>query len=238
MGNQAKAGANRDTMAKKKINPSAPDTADPVTAQRDAVLLAALPDVAFDGWTPALLTRAADRAGVKPAEMAVLFPAGVHSLLAHLSDWADRAMEAALLAQPLESLRVRDRVAAGVMARLDALSPYKPAVSAALGRSLDPRLAAAVPRHVWRTADRLWWLAGDTATDWNHYSKRGLLSGVLISTTLYWLADTSAHHTDTRTFLDRRIDEVLTLGRSLGQARSWLDRIRSPFTPRRRKTPA
>lgn len=206
------------------------------TAARDALLLAALPDVAFDGWTPALMERARARAKLSAAETARLFPAGVHSLLSHFSDWADRAMQDRLMTLDLQSMRVRDRIAAGVTARLDALRPYKPAVSAALGRSIDPRLAARLPRHVWRTADRLWWLAGDTATDWNHYSKRGLLSGALASTTLYWLSDTSDQHADTAAFLDRRIEEVLTLGRSLGQARGFLDRFAAPFTPRRRKT--
>lgn len=205
---------------------------------RDQVLLAALPDVPFDGWTPALLDRAASRSEMTATEAAQLFPAGVSSLLAHFSDWADRQMEASLQAQPLAEMKVRARVAAGVMARLEALRPYKPAVSAAVGRGIDPRVSLQSVRHVWRTADRLWWMAGDTATDWNHYSKRGLLSGVLVSTTLYWLSDTSDDHTDTAAFLDRRISEVLQLGQGLGKLRGLADRFTSPFTAHRRRTAA
>ncbi len=210
----------------------APDSTD--TAQRDAVLLAALPDVAFDGWTPALLARAADKAGVDDAACADLFPNGVASLITHFSDWADRKCEERLHDQDLDTLRIRDRITLGVRTRLEVLAPYKDAASAALGRHIDPRLGLTLPHTVWRTADRLWWQAGDTATDWNHYSKRTLLSGVLASTGLYWLSDTSEDHADTWAFLDRRIDNVMTLGKGIGKARHWLSALRHPFSPRRR----
>jgi ubiquinone biosynthesis protein COQ9 len=206
------------------------------TARRDALLLAALPDVPFDGWSTALIARAAAKTGTAPAEAESLFPRGVASLLAHFDDWADRQAEERLLQEDLGALRVRDRIARGVTARLEVLAPYKQAVAAALGRGIDPRLGARMPRRLWQTADRIWWLAGDTATDWNHYSKRALLSGVLASTTLFWLGDTSEGMADTRGFLDRRIDEVLSLGRRIGTLRDFAARAASPFTPRRRTT--
>lgn len=204
------------------------------TARRDAVLLAALPDVAFDGWTPGLLARACAAAGVPDHERDDLFPDGIKSLLAAFSDWADRRCEERLRAVNLADLRVRDRIALGVRTRLEVLAPHKSAVSAALGRSIDPRLARIMPRTLWRTADRLWWLAGDTATDWNHYSKRALLSGVLASTGLYWLSDTSPDHADTWAFLNRRIDAVLALGKGIGKMKEWAGNVKRPFTPRRR----
>lgn len=216
------------TARKKKTAPLSFD------AQRDAVLLAALPDVPFDGWTPALLARAADKAGVDAASLNDLFPSGIKSLLAHFSSWADRTCEERLRDTDLASMRIRDRIALGVRTRLEILAPFKPAVSAALGRSVDPRLAAQLPHTVWRTADRIWWLAGDDATDWNHYSKRALLSGVLASTGLYWLSDTSDDHADTWDFLQRRIDNVMMVGKGIGKVRQWLGAIRHPFTPRRR----
>lgn len=216
------------TAHKKKATPPTPD------AQRDAVLLAALPDVPFDGWTAQLLARAADKAGVDAITRDDLFPNGVNSLIAHFSNWADRMCEARLRDVDLASLRIRDRIALGVRTRLEILTPFKPAVSAALGHAIDPRLAAQLPHTVWRTADRLWWQAGDTATDWNHYSKRALLSGVLASTGLYWLSDTSDDHADTWAFLDRRIGNVMTLGKGIGKVKQLLGSIKHPFTPRRR----
>ena len=198
----------------RKKNISAPAQADSLTAARDRWLMAALPDVPFDGWTQPLMARAADKVGV---DTDILFPDGLTDALDHFADWADRAMLAELGKQDLARLRVRERIFTGVMARLDALAPHKQAVSAALGQGLRPGVIAGRPRWLWRTADRLWWAAGDSATDYNHYSKRLLLSGVIASTTLCWLADTSDNHADTRGFLERRLDEVLKVGRGLGQ---------------------
>ena len=216
------------TAHKKKSTPPSVDAA------RDAILLAALPDVPFDGWTPQLLARACAKANVDEATCSDLFPNGINSLLAHFSNWADRTCEERLRKADLTSLRIRDRIALGVRTRLEILEPFKPAVSAALGHAVDPRMALQMPHTVWRTADRLWWMAGDTATDWNHYSKRALLSGVLTSTGLYWLSDTSDDHADTWDFLDRRIDNVMTLGKGIGTLKNWLGNIKHPFTPRRR----
>lgn len=201
---------------------------------RDAILLAALPDVPFDGWTDTLLTRACQKADVDEATCADLFPNGVKSLITHFSNWADRTCEQRLRDAMLDNMRVRDRIALGVRTRLEILTPFKPAVSAALGRAIDPRLGAQLPHTVWRTADSLWWMAGDTATDWNHYSKRALLSGVLASTGLYWLSDESPGHADTWDFLDRRIDNVMTLGKGIGKIKDWLGAVKHPFSPRRR----
>lgn len=202
------------TMPTKSNRKATPKSDDTLTQQRDRWLMAALPDVPFDGWTTALMTRAAEKAGV---DAATLFPNGIAQALDHFADWADRAMLADLEKHDLKNMRVRDRIAAGVMARLDTLAPHKQAVNAALGQGLRPRILTRRPRWLWRTADRLWWAVGDAATDYNHYSKRFLLSGVIASTTLFWLADTSDNHEDTRGFLDRRIDEVLKVGRGLGQ---------------------
>lgn len=221
--------AKRKPAPKTKTKPSA-KPAD-TTAQRDRLLQAALPDVAFDGWSDHLIARAAAKAGIAPDEAAALFPHGVTSLLSHLSDWADRKTEEALLLQDLAALRVRERIALAVRTRLEILTPYKAAISAALGAGADPRRAARLPRDLWASADRMWWLAGDTSTDYNHYTKRLLLSGVIVTTTLYWLADTSDDQVDTWAFLDRRIDNVLKIGRTVGTLKDRLPQGLSAALP-------
>jgi len=70
---------------------------------------------------------------------------------------------------------------------------------------------------VWRTADRIWDWAGDTATDYNRYTKRALLCGVIGSTTLAWLGDGSGDMTATRAFLSRRIENVMQIGKFVGK---------------------
>lgn len=178
-------------------------------------LLAALPDVPFDGWTPALMARTARRLKLSEDKIAAAFPGGVQDLVAHFSDWTTDEMLARLKKQDLAALRVRDRITLGVRTRLEILGPYKQAVAAALAFLARPPHSLRLPRLVWQVADRIWWTAGDTATDYNHYTKRALLAGVLSATTLYWINDTSRGHEQTWKFLDRRIDNVLKIGQKL-----------------------
>jgi len=180
-------------------------------------LLAALPDVPFDGWTDALLARTAERLGVPENRTDMEFPRGVRDLVAYFSLWATDETIKKLKKADLPSQRVRDRIALGVKTRLQILAPHKPAVSSALSFMALPPHSFSLPKLVWHAADKIWWAAGDTATDYNHYTKRILLSGVLTSTMLYWLNDTSKGHDHTWSFLDRRIDNVLKIGMKLSQ---------------------
>jgi ubiquinone biosynthesis protein COQ9 len=188
--------------------------------RRDRLLAAALPHVPFDGWTRRALDAGARDEGLTAADVAFAFPLGPGELVAHFGDWADRAMLAAVDAETVAALKVRERITRLVRVRLEVLAPHKEAVRRAAAFLAVPVNAPAGARSVARTADRIWAAAGDTATDLNWYSKRALLIGVLGSTTLYWLNDTSEEHAQTWGVLDRRIADVLKVGSVLGRARS------------------
>ncbi|MGF1562825.1 MAG: COQ9 family protein [Geminicoccaceae bacterium] len=196
--------------------------------KKDALLEAALQHVPFDGWSLTSVRAAARDLDMSIDEAERLFPRGGDDLLAHLEVWADRKMLASLEKLDLASMPVRERVAQGVLARLAVLEPHREAVRRALPARLFPTNALAAGPAVWRTCDAIWHAAGDDSTDYNRYTKRFLLAGVYTSTFLYWLDDRSEDHRDTQSFLHRRIDEVLKIGKSTGQMVSTLTRF-SPF---------
>jgi ubiquinone biosynthesis protein COQ9 len=80
--------------------------------------------------------------------------------------------------------------------------------------------------------DAIWRAAGDTATDWNFYTKRGLLAGVFSSTVLCWLDDTSEDHAETWAFLDRRIADVMRVPKATARVREACGRFARPFQRR------
>ncbi|MCE9507671.1 MAG: COQ9 family protein [Alphaproteobacteria bacterium] len=178
-------------------------------------LLTALPDVPFDGWTEALMERTAKKLKLSGKKLDQAFPVGAKDLVVFFFEWATAETLRQMKKTDLESLRVRDRITLGVRTQLEILQPYKQAVSAAMAFLAVPPRSLLLPKLLWRGADKLWWAAGDTATDYNHYTKRALLSGVLSSTTLYWLNDTSKDHAPTWAFLDRRIENVLKIGQKI-----------------------
>ncbi len=185
-----------------------------MTDLKTRFLLTALPDVVFDGWTDDLMQRTAKKLKTTPAKA---FPGGVEELILYFLDWATDETVAAMEKPGLDKMRVRDRITMGVRAHIEVLQPHKQAFSAALSAMAKPPRSLHLARSVWRAADRIWWTAGDTATDYNHYTKRGLLAGVLTATTLYWLNDDSRDMGATWDFLDRRIENVMKIGQTLGR---------------------
>lgn len=188
-----------------------------VTQRRDAIIEQALPHVIFDGWTWKTVEHAAALAGEKAGASRVIFPGGMVDVLDGFADWADRRMMAKLATHDPQKLRVRDRIRTGVIARLEVLQPYKEAERLAAVYWMVPTRSFRALKVVWRTADRIWDWAGDTATDYNRYTKRGLLSGVITSTMMAWFDDESADMKITRAFLDRRIENVMQLGSTIGK---------------------
>ena len=181
------------------------DASDP----RDRLIEAAVAHVPFDGWSPAALKAAAADIGMPPREAVARFPGGARDMIAWHSAHGDRRMIAALAAMDLPSLKIRERIAAAVMTRLRQNAPAREAIRRALAILAMPHNAPLSMRLLYRTVDAMWRAAGDTATDWNFYSKRGLLSGVYTSTLMVWLNDDSEDFAETEAFLHRRISDVM-----------------------------
>lgn len=186
---------------------------------RDKILLAILPDVAFDGWSWGSAREGVARAGFAPDMLDALFPGGLPDLLAHFSDWADREMLAALEGTDPQDLKIRARVRMAAAARFQVLAPWKEAVRHATSYWAVPTRAPRAARLVWRTADRIWAWAGFTDGEgYSRYTRRILLSGVLTSTMLAWMdQDAGADMDRLGEFLDRRIDNVLKIGQFVGR---------------------
>jgi ubiquinone biosynthesis protein COQ9 len=180
--------------------------------ERDRVLEAALAHVPFDGWSRRSLVAAAADVGVDQGLARRLFPRGGDDLLAHLERWADRQMLARSDTGELQTLRVRERIARLVRARLEALTPHREALRRASAARLLPGNALTATVSLWRTVDLIWTVAGDRADDFSYYTKRSLLAAVWSSTFLFWLDDRSDRLEATWGFLERRIDNVMQIG--------------------------
>ncbi len=203
-------------------------------ALRDEILLATVRNVVFDGWTDRAIADGTAAAGHDRNAAWRAFPGGATEMIAHFSDWADRRMLAVLEreAGSFARLRVRDKITRAVRVRLEILEPHRDAVRRAMTLLAMRGNAPLAARLLYRTVDAMWRAAGDTATDVNFYTKRGLLAGVQSSTLLYWLADRSADHAATWAFLDRRIADVMAVGKAIGRVRGLgerFDRLPSPL---------
>ncbi len=186
---------------------------------RAEILEIALGRAAFDGWTTVMLDAAALDAGADRAVLKAAFPSGVRDVLRYWFDINDRAMLNAMEAPEFQPLKIREKVAFAVLARLDVLRPHKEAVRRAAALMALPTSGLLGPRAAWATADAIWRGLGDKSTDFNFYSKRGILSGVWTSTFARWLADDSDDEAVTHAFLDARIDNVMQIEKAKARVR-------------------
>ncbi|MFX4220482.1 MAG: COQ9 family protein [Thalassobaculum sp.] len=192
----------------------------PMDAMRDRILDAALPNVLFDGWTRRSLVDGARAEGLPAEDVDIAFPSGVRDAVAYWLDRADRQMAADMQAHGLQDLKIREKVALGVRLRLERAEPHKEAVRRGLSYLGLPGNTGLAARSLYRTVDTIWRECGDTSTDYNFYTKRGLLAAVYSATLLYWLDDASEGHADTWAFLDRRIADVMKVPKITGRLKS------------------
>lgn len=166
-------------------------------------------NAAFDGFGDAALADAAARAGVDPDVARLAFPGGARDMVDAWFAGIDARMAAKWPAEKLADLKIRERITALVETRIDLLAPDRESLRRALALLALPANVPHAARLGWRAADLMWRLAGDTATDYNHYSKRAILGAVYGSTMAVLLNDESEGQRDTRAFLARRIGEVM-----------------------------
>ena len=182
-------------------------------ATLDELRLALAPAIAeaaiFDGWGDAAVRAAAASEGVHPDVALLAFPGGPMDLIGAWMARIDADMAAALPHERIGNLPIRERIRTLVQFRLDALAGREEALRRALAIMAMPRNVSATLRLGWNSADAMWRLAGDTATDYNHYTKRMTLGSIYAATLAVFAQDRSEDHADTRAFLDRRIGDVM-----------------------------
>lgn len=201
------------TKPKNKPSKAAPD------AQN--LLLCLAKGAGQHGWHLDALRKAGAAAGFGAGAVDVAYPLGVRQMLADFSAWATRQMTQKVTAmRDFEKFRVREKVAACAMARFQVLKPYVAAVEKGAQFYANPFYAPYALLEMGKVADEIWHLCGDHSTDFNFYTKRGLLVYVLMATTFFWVREKGNDKT-TAAFLTKRLDEVVTIGSKLGKLREF-----------------
>jgi ubiquinone biosynthesis protein COQ9 len=194
------------TRASQTAAAPGPEAADWAARAEQQVLDAALPLVPAQGWTWPMTLAAAKACGLSKGETELLLPRGPADLAPLFVRRHDAQALARLAGVDIATLKIRERIARAVEARLEAAAADGPASLRCAGFLALPSHLALGGRLAWETADVLWRWAGDTATDENHYSKRAILAGILVSATAIRL---SSGKEAALAYADRRIADVM-----------------------------
>jgi ubiquinone biosynthesis protein COQ9 len=192
-----------------------------------AILNHLLPLAATSGWTMDNLHKAAILAGENRQTVKILFPHGISSAISAWQEQLDHDMVARVTSEHWQSERTRDKIAQCVWTRLELIADHQDAFRQATRQRLWHPVT--VKKDLWHSADAIWNLVGDTTTDYNHYTKRVLLSQLLFKTTLSFLGDVSTDYQDTRAYLTHQIEQIIARGQKLGSAKPALQKIWSVF---------
>jgi ubiquinone biosynthesis protein COQ9 len=188
-----------------------------ISQARERLIEAALPHVVFDGWSTATLEAAIAESGTDAGLARLAFPRGGIDMALAFHRRADRALADELATADLADMRIRDRITHCVRRRIELVAEHREAVRRGATLLALPLNAPEGARAIWETADIIWTACGDSATDYNWYTKRMILGSVYSATVLYWLGDTSPDHANTWAFLDRRIEDVMRFEKTKAQ---------------------
>ncbi|GEM_PF-89161 len=182
------------------------DATDWAERTEQTVLDAAIARAPALGWNARLVREACEASGLSLGDEELLLPNGARDLAALLSRRHDSRALLALSTIAPKSLKIRERIARAVSERMEAGAADLEATRRCAAFLALPVNADLGLKLAWESADHLWRWAGDEATDWNHYSKRTILSGILIpALTMRWFDGRKA----AEAFVARRIENVM-----------------------------
>ncbi|HNS45373.1 MAG TPA: COQ9 family protein [Alphaproteobacteria bacterium] len=187
-----------------------------VRSLRDRIIEAILSEPEIHLWHWSSIEHAAKSCQLQDGMAATLFPNGMIDAVAHFSDYLDRQMLSALDDIPYQALRSKDRVRAAVIARLGFMESYREIMRQTLAFWAMPTHVLQGQRILWRTSDRIWDWAGDKATDYSRHTKRAMLASILVGTEMVWITDDSKDFMVTQAFLDRRLENTMEIGKTIG----------------------
>ena len=193
------------------------------------ILQVALADIAFEGFTDAVVNKAAQSAGIKPAELALAFPRGGIDLAIYFVRYGVDQMQAKLASLDIESMKIRERIKTAVQIRLEVDADHKEIARRAFNMLALPGNAKDASKCLAHTVDVMWRSTGDKSTDFNFYTKRATLAAVYSATRLFWLNDESTDAQDSWAFLDRRIDNVMQIEKGKAKFREFQEKLGNPL---------
>lgn len=200
------------------------DSLGPLEQLRRRLALAVGENAVFDGWTRKAVDSAAQQLGIDPVQARLAMPKSQPDMIDCYIEEVDRALAAYFTPERLKDMKIREKIRSLVWRRLEIMGPAREAVRRALAILAMPQNVPLALQMGWRTADLMWRIAGDTSTDFNHYTKRMTLGAVYGSTLLVWLDDNSEDWSETAAFLDRRIDDVMKIEKFKAEWRGSSDR--------------
>ena len=174
---------------------------------RKLILRESLKLIKINGWNDNLFELISKKNNIKFEKIIPLFPNGYKDLLKYYFDELNHKITIASKKLNLSKIKTHEKVRALIHLRLLEYKKEKDSIRRAYFTLLLPSNSKIFSIIMFRIVDQIWFLAGDTSTDFNYYSKRGILFAVYNSSVIF-LINNDFNITKTLNFLDKKLQKV------------------------------
>ncbi|CAG8437761.1 10135_t:CDS:10 [Ambispora gerdemannii] len=193
------------------------ENTDPISHK---ILEVALEFVPKHGWTVEALSKSAESLGYLSVTHG-MFPHGGVDLIDFFLEESRQQMTIEIK-DKMNGLRVPQKIRLACVTRLNLTKPLIHRWPEALAILAQPNNVGLSAKHLAKLSDEIWFLAGDKSANMNWYTKRGELALIYAATELYMTQDKSPEYQATFEFLDRRLQEIAFLGKTISEVNAFV----------------
>jgi ubiquinone biosynthesis protein COQ9 len=160
-------------------------------------------------WSDELISKAETHCGFTADYHHIIFADGKAQMLQEFESWQDQIM-INMLEKIEKPKKIREQIALALEIRLmEVVSKNVTLNNSAF--FMIPTNILTGNESACHTCDLIWKYTGDKSTDFNYYTKRGLLLPVYLSARAFYFADDSKNHQATREFIKNALDNIINI---------------------------
>ena len=154
--------------------------------KRQVVLRFAKEFVSEKGLTKNCLENISKNYGLNIDETDLLFPQGNIDLIKFALEQLNNDLEVYCRQIDLIRLPIHKRIRKVLLSKISLMNKDKPFYRSIFLNSLIPKKNFSLSSQLYNSVDQLWFIAGDSSTDFNFYTKRLILSGIYSRVMLFF----------------------------------------------------
>ena len=193
--------------------------------KRQVVLRFAKKFVSENGLTKNCLENISKKYGLNTDETDLLFPQGNIDLIKFALEQLNNDLEVYCRQIDLIRLPIHKRIREVLLSKISLMNKDKPFYRSIFLNSLIPKKNFSLSSQLYNSVDQLWFIAGDSSTDFNFYTKRLILSGIYSRVMLFFFNNNNQEE------LENILDESLKRVSKIPEIKSKL-KIFKDFLPK------
>ena len=193
--------------------------------KRQVVLRFAKKFVSENGLTKNCLENISKKYGLNTDETDLLFPQGNIDLIKFALEQLNNDLQVYCRQIDLIRLPIHKRIREVLLSKISLINKDKPFYRSIFLNLLIPKKNFSLSSQLYNSVDQLWFIAGDSSTDFNFYTKRLILSGIYSRVMLFFFNNNNQEE------LEKILDESLKRVSKIPEIKSKL-KIFKDFLPK------